>query len=76
MQGVLPAHTVARLIDAASAVLEAAPSLVEIRLGEDEDIVIVGDIHGQVTELKTKVKRWFAKISQSWIRPLLEPSPY
>ena len=47
----LPQHTGLKLISLAKERLETMSALEEISLSEKEDIVIVGDIHGQVFDL-------------------------
>ena len=47
----LPQHTGRKMIAQAKERLETMSALEEISLSEKEDIVIVGDIHGQVFDL-------------------------
>ena len=47
----LPQHTGRKMIALAKERLETMSALEEISLSEKEDIVIVGDIHGQVFDL-------------------------
>ena len=47
----LPSLTCKKLITQAKVLLQTLPSLLEIDLASDEDLVIVGDIHGQVFDL-------------------------
>ena len=47
----LPQHTARKMLGLAMERLEQSGALVEVSLSEKEDIVIVGDIHGQVFDL-------------------------
>ena len=50
-KNIVPLKTCRKIISDAEKVLCQMPSLLEIDVAEDEDIVIVGDIHGQLFDL-------------------------
>ena len=47
----LPIKTVKKILRDSEKVLQAMPSLLELDIADDEEIVIVGDIHGQLFDL-------------------------
>ena len=47
----LPLRTVKKILKDSEKLLQAMPSLLEVEIADDEELVIVGDIHGQLFDL-------------------------